>query len=353
METIRTRAWNRCEPDRAMGFAPCAFRPFCALREVATHRGLRHHAAQMDPERPQNDKTQPIDRTTVMRTSAPMLRHASRMPVLVVMRGAEVGRRYLLNEPSLVLGRNAERVQLAIHGDPQVSAVHCMLEQTRDGFAWDIVDLQSTNGTLLGERRVERAMLSEGDRIVLGATILKFTYHDALEAEFHQTVDHLMNVDDLTGLPVQRVYQQRVQEELRRAMAESQPLAVFMMDLDGLKRLNDTHGHLVGERSIAVVGQRLGAIVQEVGGVVSRFGGDEFSACAPGMDEASARLLGERMRAAVADAPIVCDALSVRPTMSVGFACHPEAGSSVEALTRRADAALYRAKAAGRNCVRS
>ena len=337
-----------------MGVAPCSLRLRlrCGSREVATRRSLRHHATQMDPARPHDDKTQPLDRTTVMRTTAPKLKHAVRMPVLVVMRGAEVGRRYLLNEPSLVAGRSAERVQLAIHGDPQVSAVHCMLERTRDGVAWEIVDLQSTNGTLLGERRVERATLSEGDRIVLGATILKFTYHDALEAEFHQTVDHLMNVDDLTGLPVQRVYQQRVEELLRRASAETQPLAVFMMDLDGLKRLNDTHGHLVGERSIAIVGQRLGAIVNEAGGVVSRFGGDEVSACAPGRGAAAARALGERMRAAVADEPIVCDALSVRPTMSVGFACHPEAGATIEVLTRRADEALYRAKAAGRNCVR-
>lgn len=301
-----------------------------------------------------SDKTEPLlQRTTVLRSHAPSLRDAGRMPVFVVLRGAQVGRRYLLNERALVIGRSAERAQLVVFGDPQVSAVHCMVEQGSDGDSWEIVDLKSTNGTFLGERRVERARLSERDRVVLGATILEFTFHDALEAEFHQRVDRLMNVDDLTGLPVQRVYQQRLQEMLQRAAAERLGVAVFMMDLDGLKKLNDTHGHLVGERSIAETGKRLGAIVREAGGVVSRFGGDEFSACVPGLSGEDAMRLGERMRIAVGCEPIACGSISVQPTMSIGYACYPESGASLEALTRRADEALYRAKAAGRDCVRS
>jgi two-component system cell cycle response regulator len=306
----------------------------------------------MSPDR--SDKTEPLlQRTTVIRSHAPSLREAERMPVLVVLRGAQVGRRYLLNERSLVIGRSPERAQLVVFGDPQVSSVHCIVEQERDGASWEIVDLRSTNGTFLGDRRVERSRLSERDRIVLGATILEFTFHDALEAEFHQRVDRLMNVDELTGLPVQRVYQQRVHDLLQRASAERSAVAVFMMDLDGLKKLNDTHGHLVGERSIAETGKRLGAIVREAGGVVSRFGGDEFSACIPGLAQDAAMALGERMRSAVGCEPVRCGDLCVQPTMSIGFACLPEAGASLEALTRRADEALYRAKAAGRNCVRS
>lgn len=300
-----------------------------------------------------NPQTERLLRTTVIRTKAPTLRDGERMPVLVVLRGAQVGRRYLLNERSLVVGRSPDRAQLVITGDPQVSAVHCVVEQARDGAAWEIADLASTNGTFLGERRIERAPLCQRDRIVLGATILEFTFHDALESEFHQSVDRLMNVDDLTGLPVQRVYQQRLQEWLAVCAAEQKPLSVFMMDLDGLKRLNDTHGHLVGERSIAETGRRLGAIVRDAGGVVSRFGGDEFSACVPGLCAIDAAQLGERMRAAVGEQPVQSGSLTVQPTMSIGFACAEDGAATAESLTRRADEALYRAKAAGRNCVRS
>jgi diguanylate cyclase (GGDEF)-like protein len=160
-----------------------------------------------------------------------------------------------------------------------------------------------------------------------------------------------MNLDDLTGLPVQRVFQVRFQEALQLCKRRAQPLAVFMMDMDGLKKMNDTHGHLVGAHSIATVGRRLGGIVQAAGGVVSRFGGDEFSAFVPEADRAQALAIGERMRAAVADVPITRDGITVNPTLSIGFAVYPEGGQLAEELTRKADDALYRAKAAGRNRV--
>ena len=307
----------------------------------------------MAPSMPLPDDDSLLQRTTVFRTRDLTSARVPRMPVLVVLRGVEVGRRYLLNEDALVVGRHPERAQLLIVSDQQVSAVHCRIERSAAGDGWDILDLQSTNGTFLEGARIERAALRDGARIVLGETVLKFTFHDEVEAEFHQTVDQLMNIDDLTGLPVQRVYQQRVQEMIRGCIAGGRPLAVFMMDLDGLKKLNDTHGHLVGGRSIGVIGARLGALLAPVGGVVSRFGGDEFSACVVDCDADGAGALGERMRAAVADEAVEYNSLLVNPTISIGFACAPAAGRTLESLTRRADEALYRAKAAGRNCVRA
>jgi diguanylate cyclase (GGDEF)-like protein len=271
----------------------------------------------------------------------------TRLPVLVVLRGAHIGRRYLLNERSLVLGRRPERADLLIAGDPLISSAHCRIERGEEPDTWRVVDLGSTNGTLIGEERIASALLRDGDRIHLGETVLKFSFHDELEDTFHRQVDDLMNIDDLTGLPVQRVWQQRFQDALR----ERASLAVFMMDMDGLKKINDMHGHLLGARSIATVGRRLGAIVGEAAGAVSRFGGDEFSAFVPRLDRARARAIAERMRAAVEGEPVSFAGVSVNPTMSIGLAMFPEDAATVEALTRRADEALYRAKAAGRNRV--
>jgi diguanylate cyclase (GGDEF)-like protein len=126
-----------------------------------------------------------------------------------------------------------------------------------------------------------------------------------------------------------------------------------MMDMDGLKKINDTHGHFVGAHSIATVGKRLGALLQGMQGVVSRFGGDEFSAFVPNVDREQAEQLGERIRRVVADEAITRDQVTVNPTMSIGFAVHPDHGTLAEQLTRQADEALYRAKAAGRNRVSS
>lgn len=275
----------------------------------------------------------------------------NRLAVLVVLRGAQVGRRYLLNENSLVIGRRADRSDLVIHDDPQVSSVHCRIERGALPDSWTLVDLSSTNGTLIGGARITSTSLRDGDRIHLGETVLKFCFHDEVEEEFHRQVDHLMNVDDLTGLPVQRVFQQRFHDALRHAARTGLSVSVFMMDLDGLKKINDRHGHLLGARSIAVTGRRLGGILAAAGGVASRFGGDEFSAYATGADRERGLALGERMRAAVAAEAVTLGNAVVQPTISIGMALFPRDGSAPEALTRRADEALYRAKAAGRNCV--
>jgi diguanylate cyclase (GGDEF)-like protein len=273
-----------------------------------------------------------------------------RLAVLVVLRGAQVGRRYLLNERSLVIGRRGDRADLVVQ-DALVSSAHCRIERTSRPDSWAVVDLASTNGTLVGGQRVTNSPLRDGDRIEIGDTVLKFCFHDALEDYFHRQVDHLMNIDDLTGLPVQRVFRQRFDEALQDRRSTGAPLVVFMMDLDGLKRINDQHGHQLGAHSIATVGRRLGGLIHGERGVVSRFGGDEFSAFVPALDRDGALTLGERMRAAVADEPIALGAIVVNPTISIGFACAPGDGQLAEQLTRHADEALYRAKAAGRNRV--
>ena len=274
-----------------------------------------------------------------------------RLPVLVVMRGAQVGRRYLLNESSLVLGRRPDRADLVVPGDAQISSVHCRVERGAQPDTWQVVDLSSTNGTLIGGERITTMPLRDGDRIHLGETVLKFCFHDELEEEFHRQVDHLMNVDDLTGLPVQRVFQTRFYDALLQCARQKKPMAVYMMDMDGLKKINDTHGHLLGAHTIATVGKRLGQIVQAVGGIVSRFGGDEFSAFVPNLDRAGCLSLGETMRACVADEAITRGTVMATPTISIGVAVFPEDGHLAEQLTRQADEALYRAKAAGRNRV--
>jgi diguanylate cyclase (GGDEF)-like protein len=276
---------------------------------------------------------------------------SARLAVLIVLRGAQVGRRYLLNEDCLVLGRSAERADLIVPGDPKISGGHCRIARTGPDDGWSLFDLSSTNGTIVGDRQVASAVLADGDRIQIGGTILKFCFHDAIEDDFHRQVDHLMNIDDLTGLPVQRVFRQRFQDALRDRAGTARPMAVFMMDLDGLKRINDQNGHHVGAASIAEIGRRLGALVGALGGVVSRFGGDEFSAFVPDLDRAATTELGERLRAAVGGEPVRVGEIAVQPTISIGAANCPDDGESAEGLMRRADAALYRAKAEGRDRV--
>jgi two-component system cell cycle response regulator len=291
------------------------------------------------------------DKTIVSSSDAWSAAGEKRLPVLIVLRGAQIGRRYLLNEQALVVGRREAQASVVIPGDLEVSGAHCRIEYDAARDAYALVDVGSTNGTRLnGELVMHRTELGDGDKILLGKTILKFTFHDVIEAEFHHEVDRMMNIDQLTGLVVLRVFEERFRQALSACAAAPRPLAVLMMDMDGLKKINDTHGHHVGARTIAHVGRLLGGLLSP-DGLVTRFGGDEFTAFAPDRDLSAAVALGESIRAALRSSPVECDGVIVRPTISIGVAAFPEHGGRPEKLMRRADEALYRAKAAGRDVV--
>ncbi len=275
-----------------------------------------------------------------------------RLPVLIVLRGRQLGRRYLLNEPDFILGRRENRATIVIPADPEISGAHCRLRYDTAHDAWWLSDLHSTNGTWVNGERVQYVQVRDGDKILLGRTILKFTFHDTIEAQFYQEIDRLMNIDELTGLVVLRLFNEHFRLALARCAAEEKPLAVLMMDMDGLKRINDTCGHQIGAQTIRAVGRLLDPLLHPHG-LVTRFGGDEFTAYAAGHSRAQGLALGETIRTTIKNHSFMFERVRVFPTISVGVAAFPEDGSTCEQLTRRADEALYRAKAAGRDCVRA
>ncbi|HEY2744356.1 MAG TPA: sensor domain-containing diguanylate cyclase [Polyangia bacterium] len=157
----------------------------------------------------------------------------------------------------------------------------------------------------------------------------------------------LANVDGLTGLYVRRYFDLRVSEEIERARRFGTSFALVMLDLDDFKRLNDTHGHLVGDRAL----REVAALAQrQLRGVdlAARYGGEELAFLLPRTSLADAHAVAERIRAAISKD----DFGGVTITASLGVAGWTEAGvTDPERLVERADAALYRAKAAGKNRV--
>lgn len=274
-----------------------------------------------------------------------------RTPALVVLRGAQIGRRYLLNENYLVLGRSGQRADLVIPDDREISNRHCRIEYSPARDAYVLLDLGSTNGTRVNGDKIQTVDLQDGDKVLIGATVLKFTFQDGIEDAYYHELDRMMNFDELTGLVVLRSFRDRFRQTLAQASAARQPLAVLMLDMDGLKQINDTYGHHVGAATIAAVGRILGEQMPAEG-LATRFGGDEFSAFALGFDRDQGVELGERIRTAIKAFPFEFDHVVVHPSISIGVAAHPEDGATIEQLTRRADEALYRAKADGRDCVR-
>ena len=262
----------------------------------------------------------------------------------------EIGRRYLLNEPNLVIGRHPIRAQLVV-GDLEASSTHAAVQKL--GGRFTITDLGSLNGTQLnGTPLVPRQpqVMSDGDKLFVGRSVLKFTFQDELEEDFHVRVEQMINIDDLTGLVVKRTFDQRFEWALREACMAGTQLCVLMMDMDGLKGINDTHGHHVGASTISQVGRILGEIVNPRG-CVTRFGGDEFTAYIENCDRPEGLRVAEQIRATIQDAHFQIGAAVVHPTISIGLSSMPQDGNGPAEVVRAADAALYRAKAAGRNCV--
>jgi diguanylate cyclase (GGDEF)-like protein len=151
---------------------------------------------------------------------------------------------------------------------------------------------------------------------------------------------------------------QRLGAEIRFAERHAQPLALLMLDIDHFKQINDSHGHMIGDDVLrAIVGVLADTLRAE--DVLARYGGEEFSVLVRGVSKENARMLGERLRREVEEMALTKETGEALPlTISVGISMFPlENAADVppervgEKLIELADAALYRAKNAGRNRV--
>jgi diguanylate cyclase (GGDEF)-like protein len=156
--------------------------------------------------------------------------------------------------------------------------------------------------------------------------------------------EHQAHHDELTGLPNRKMLMLRLDSMLAQAAGSGGGLGFLLLDLDrGLKEVNDTLGHAVGDRLLRLVAHRLTHSIRP-GDLVARLGGDEFAVLLPSMKEASAaREVAARLRAAVAE-PIRLEGMSFVIEVSIGIAMFPDDATSAELLMQRADVAMYLAK---------
>ncbi len=207
---------------------------------------------------------------------------------------------------------------------------------------------------------------------VLGALVLESdelcyfapdTPHDLLEllaatagslelAWSYGEVDRRSRIDPLTGLYNRAHFGEQLEERLDFADRYGAPVSLIMVDVDHFKRVNDTYGHEAGDAVL----RQVSAVIQE--GVRStdvcfRYGGEEIALLLPKASDAEARELAQRMRARIAETVAFHKGAAIPVTASFGVATYPETVRERDKLFPKADEALYRAKAEGRNCVRS
>ncbi len=165
-------------------------------------------------------------------------------------------------------------------------------------------------------------------------------------------LEQLSRSDPLTGLANRRHFDEIKDVEFRRALRLGQPLAVLMCDVDFFKRYNDHYGHALGDQCLQIVADTLKRVFARAGELVARLGGEEFVVLLPGVDAESARRSAVRLQQHLAERAVPHDASAVSPyvTVSIGLASF-DSDIQFDQLLRRADEALYRAKAQGRNCI--
>ncbi len=151
--------------------------------------------------------------------------------------------------------------------------------------------------------------------------------------------------DALTGLRNRRSFEETLDVELERAARTGESVALILGDLDHFKSINDDFGHPAGDEVLRRASKALEETIRRVDSAY-RIGGEEFAIIAPGIDTASAHLLAERVRKAIATALVS----GPRPvTASLGVALYPEHGADPASVIAQADAATYQAKARGRD----
>ena len=300
-----------------------------------------------------NDPRPPRKPAETIRVSAADIAKAAQGPkraFLTVIRGGQDLGVHAEVLPTTRLGRSPE-ADFTLQ-DLGVSWQHAQIARGADG-THVIEDLGSTNGTRVNGRPLQGPqVLGDGDKILVGESVLRFALADDMDVDFQTQIGTLVGTDPLTGLESKRRFDDALDYAVKVAARESHPLALLMMDMDGVKKINDTYGHLFGAYVIGETGKII-ALHLGADGHAARFGGDEFCAFLVGRDKERACKVAEHIRQAVETANMHKDGMPLKPTISIGVGVFPDDAKSSLDLVAHADAALYRAKEAGKNCVRT
>ncbi|MBO0334366.1 PleD family two-component system response regulator [Sneathiella sp. CAU 1612] len=180
--------------------------------------------------------------------------------------------------------------------------------------------------------------------------ILRKQYQDRLRHNFHRSME-LAVTDSLTGLYNRRYMSNHLDAMLQRAKLDYKPVCALIMDIDFFKRVNDAHGHDVGDDVIKEFSNRIGTSVRGID-LACRYGGEEFVVIMPDTDLSVAASVSERLRRQIAEKPVSVrkGSLDLELTCSIGVTVSKK-GEESDSLLKRADEALYKAKRDGRNRV--
>lgn len=272
--------------------------------------------------------------------------------MLTIIQGSEIdfGKTYNLTDEFISIGRNPKVNTIAVN-DAKVSKKHCEISviKTNDLEQIVIKDLSSTNGTYVNGELIQQRILGPGDKISIGATVLRFSYNDEIEEEYHSKLFAFAAIDTLTGLYNRRYTFNELENQLKIAKRNERIFSLIMLDIDDFKKINDTYGHQAGDEYLKKIAFIINHTLREQD-IPGRVGGEEFLIILPETNLDGAQQLANRIRERVENTPLIYKGANIKTTISAGISQY-EPKISIKYLYQKADVALYKAKQMGKNRV--
>lgn len=267
---------------------------------------------------------------------------------LIIVRGAQQGKRFELTKPNMFIGRDAS-ADIVI-SDQNASRKHA--EFIVEGATVKLRDNNSTNGTFVNDKAIKEAVaLRKEDMIKIGNTIVKYLPAGELEIFVYGTLENQAHTDPLTKVYNKGYIMESLEAEFKRAKALHHEFSLIILDLDHFKKINDTHGHDAGDYVLKEVSALVRTKILPKEAIFGRFGGEEFMILLPLFAMDAATQLAENLRSGLEKHQFVYEGKRMPVTASIGVA---EMALDVEnhnALFKLADKAVYQAKHGGRNQV--
>ncbi len=273
---------------------------------------------------------------------------SERLTTLAHSRGRLRARRAVEALAERVLASGAHRgvstLSTLSSGAPDVAAVAWLLHGRHDRVGV-LIGIDDTSSPLAPDASAAAE--------ALGADVLGPAGHALDVAVRVERLQQLAAIDDLTGLFNARSLHGAIDREIHRLARTARPVSLLFLDLDVFKRVNDTHGHLMGSRALVEFGYLLQSCTRATD-TVARYGGDEFVVVLPDADRTQARLVARRIQSRMAAAVFLQSfGLHVRLTVSIGLATLTRPTQTASDLIRLADEAMYWVKDHGRNGIRA
>jgi diguanylate cyclase (GGDEF)-like protein/PAS domain S-box-containing protein len=245
-----------------------------------------------------------------------------------------------------VIGRNPRLLHREDRDQPGIEALRMAVREGRETSA--LIRDYRKDGTLFWNEVRVAPVRDEAGRVT---HFIGISSDVSERIRYQEEIERNANYDSLTGLPNRNLLKDRLTQAVLKAERSQQPMAVMYLDVDHLKRINDSFGHLVGDRVIAAIGSRLAGAVRS-GDTVARVGGDEFVIVLADLkrEEDAAHVASKVLN--FVSTPLKVDTHEFVLSASAGLALYPKDGRDAATLLQHADTALYRAKEDGRDCFR-